>query len=614
LRHPGQPLAAFFLPELSLVSIVTILPDLNNKRLLYSVSQHSPSTPARLTAPATVKLPRFVLGVLALIYIVAGLFGRDPWKIDDVAGLAMMLSALHEGGTAWLVPHVGPMELAQDGPLVMWTGAGLIRLLGHWLGDITASRINTIAWFSLTLLCVWYGTYLLGRRNEAQPLALPFGGEPTVKDYGRLLADAAVLLMLATVGLLLRVHETSVLPAMIACQALALCAMARMLDKPLLGALMLGLALAGAFLTRGGPGLAPVLLAVPLAFQPRSALWSRRKWLLVTIVLAAALILAWWIPASLADPQWTNAWLHWNSMNFGFPDYNVALRPLRDLPWFLWPVWPLAGLALWQWRRWMTAPHIWIPLSVALGLVLVLPMMEETGEPEYVLLIAPLSVLAAFALPTMRRAVVNTIDWFALMCFSVTIVCVWVGWFALYFGIPHQIQLNIQRLTTGYEPHIAWWTVIVSGIVTLIWTALVYWRIRLHPSVLWRGVMLCAAGITITWTLLVLLWMPAVDYVRSYRPMSGAIQAALARIPLTEGQTACVRAQGLSLGPRASLYVFDDIIFTYDSNCPYVLQQTTLEQLENGSAGYSDGVKVLWEGSRGADRYDRYRLLRVPTK
>ena len=126
--------------------------------------------------------------------------------------------------------------------------------------------------------------------------------------------------------------------------------------------------------------------------------------------------------------------------------------------------------------------------------------------------------------------------------------------------------------------------------------------------------MLCASGLTITWVLLALLWMPAVDYVRSYRPMSSVIHQTLTKLPAQQGQIACYRAQGLSLGVRASLYVFDGISFSYDSRCPYVLQQTTQEQLDNGRAGYSDGATIIWEGSRGADRYDRYRLLRVPTK
>ncbi|MGP1614820.1 MAG: hypothetical protein ACTS5Y_07190, partial [Pollutimonas bauzanensis] len=48
------------------------------------------------------------------------------------------------------------------------------------------SRLPNLLWFGLLTGSVWYGSYLLGRRPEPQPLALPFGGEPTVRDYGRI--------------------------------------------------------------------------------------------------------------------------------------------------------------------------------------------------------------------------------------------------------------------------------------------------------------------------------------------------------------------------------------------------------------------------------------------
>jgi len=555
-----------------------------------------------------------LLFLLAAAYILTGLLGRDPWKTDDAVGLATMLSALEFGGKAWLLPQIGNASLAQDGPLPLWIGAACIKLLGPFLGEVIASRMTNLIWFSLTIGSVWYGTYLLGRRPEAQPLALPFGGEPTVKDYGRLLADASVLLILATVGILLRMHETSIVPALLACEALAFYALARMLDKPKLGATMLGIALAGAFLTKAWPGLLPALIAIPLAFQPRSALWRRKHWLIWAFLLAITFILAWWLPAKRLDGSWLNEWMHWNTDFFAKPEWDVLLRPIRDLPWFLWPTWPLAGLALWQWRRWLAAPHIWIPASLLLGALLITPFVSEPGEPDYMLFVLPCAVLGAFSLPTMRRGVVNTLDWFGLMCFSVTVVCVWLGWIALHFGIPKGISMNIARQTIGYVPHINWWSVIVALFVTAGWIWVVVWRVRYHPSVLWRGAILCAVGITTTWILLVLLWMPTVDYVRSYRPMSSEIKAELDKLGRTGQSAQCVRAQGLSVGPQASLYVFDRITFTYESSCPIVLQQTSVKQLEDGSAGYAEGAQVIWQGSRGADRFDRYRLLRVPAK
>lgn len=569
------------------------------------------STPARLTANASAKLPRLVLLVLAIAYVLAGLYGRDPWKTDDVLSLAAMLSVLQSQGTDWLIPHLGDLKLTQDGPLSIWVGAILIHVFSPLLGEIAASRLVNLLWFGITLSCVWYGTYLLGRRIEAQPLALPFGGEPTVKDYGRLIADVATLLFLATGGVLLRFHEISNVPANLAFQAMGFYALARMMDKPKMGMLMLTLALTGAFLTRAWPGLIPLLLALPIAFQRRSVLWSSRYYALAAIVLASVLIASWWIPTMRLHPEWIKAWLYWNQLSFGLPEYENAVRPLRDLPWFLWPTWPLALLAIWQWRRWTTAPHIWTPLSLVIAAILTLMISPQSDEAEYILFVCPLAVLAAFAIPTMRRGVINTLDWFALMCFSVTVACVWIGWIALHFGIPKQISLNIARLTVGYEPQIVWWAVLLAMVCTLCWCAMVLWRVKANPNALWRGSLLAAGGLTITWIMLVLLWLPAVDYVRSYRPMSAEIRQTLEGLSATPGELACLREQGLALGPRASLYVFNHIELIYDPKCPFVLQQTTRKKLENNEAGFSDNAEVLWQGSRGADRFDRYRILRL---
>src|SRR5690606_34717610 len=107
------------------------------------------STPARLTAPAATKLPRQVLLCLLLAYIVAGLFMRDPWKTDDAVGLATMITALREGGLTWLLPQVGHLAHAEEGPMITWVGAISIWLFGPLLGDITAGRLPNLLWFAM---------------------------------------------------------------------------------------------------------------------------------------------------------------------------------------------------------------------------------------------------------------------------------------------------------------------------------------------------------------------------------------------------------------------------------------------------------------------------------
>lgn len=578
--------------------------------------RHSRSTPARLTATATVKLSRRFLLVVGLIYILAGLFFRDPWKTDDVVGLATMLTAATEGGASLLLPQIGVLAHAQDGPLVAWVGALSIYVFSPFFqlftttldANIIASRLPNFLWFGLLTASVWYGTYLLGRRPEPQPLALPFGGEPTVRDYGRMIADAALLLIVATVGIIWRMHETSEVPAIIAMQAVAFYSVARMLDHPLSGSVTLGLALAAAFLARGWIGSLPIILAVLLVFSPGTTLWQRKQWLALSALLAIVPGWLWWSAAKQTSEYWVENWVLWNLSAFGWPHYREILSTLRDLPWFLWPTWPFALMALWQWRAWFRAPHIWIPL-VFLGCPLViLFFMTDAFEPEFSLLAVPCAVLAAFALPTLRRGVVNSLDWFAVMCFSLTTATVWLGWIALQTGWPEKIAHNIARQTRGYDVYISWPAVFIALIGTAAWILLVRWRLLTRPAGLWRGTVLSAGGLLVTWLLLVTLWMPALDYVRSYRDVSAQLAHAL-KAHQRPGE--CVRTNGLGTGQRASFLVFDSIDFKFDSSCTLVLQQTSSNQVADGTAAYSDSGQVLWVGKRGADRHELFRLIRL---
>jgi hypothetical protein len=172
------------------------------------------------------------------------------------------------------------------------------------------------------------------------------------------------------------------------------------------------------------------------------------------------------------------------------------------------------------------------------------------------------------------------------MCFSLTAITVWLGWVALHFGWPAQISRNIARQTTGYQPEISWVAFALAVGFTVGWIALVVWRLRVRPQALWRGTVLSAGGLTVTWILLVLLWQPAVDYARSYRTVSGQLAQALQQ-NVRPGE--CVRGLSLGSGQRASFLIFNNLTFTFDSKCTLVLQQTSNQSLRDNTAAYSDG-------------------------
>lgn len=577
-------------------------------------------TPARITANAAAKLPRTFLMVVGLVYILAGLFYRDPWKTDDVTGLATMMTAINTND--WLTPHVGTATFAQDGPLVTIVGALFIYVFAPFFelffsplnATIIASRLPNLMWFGIMASAIWYGTYLLGRRPSAQPLALPFGGEPNAKDYGRMLADAALLLIVATIGIIWRMHETSAVPVNIALMALSYYALARMLDHPLSGGITLGIVLGLSFLNSNWLALSPQIIAIAIIFSFNAQFKKQIKYLFLSALIAFLLIAIWWIPVSINDPYWLTSWFIWSKNSFSWPNSNNLLSIIRDLPWFLWPTWPLAILAIWRWRKWLSTSHIIIPLALLLGAIITIIFTGSPFEPEYSLLAIPSAILASFSLPTLKRGVINILDLFAVMCFSLTAATIWLGWIALQIGWPSQIAANIARQTQGLYIHIAWPATILAVLGTFAWGALVYWRLNNHPAGLWRGTALSAGGLITTWLLLATLWIPALDYAKSYREVSSSLAIAIDNakalaIANNETDNLCVRAVDLGSGQKASFLVFNNLDFSTDGNCQFLLQQLDPDDLKDNRAGFNT-YTTIWEGRRTPDRHEMFRLLK----
>ena len=154
------------------------------------------------------RLPRWALAMLGVLYVVPGLIARDPWGRADAEGFGLALTMARGGLNDWLAPHVLGLALPAEGPLAPWIGAAVASLFAGVLTEHAAVRLATGLVVALGLACVWHGTYLLARRAEVQP-ADPFGASASRDDIGRALADAALLVTMASCGLIARVHETT---------------------------------------------------------------------------------------------------------------------------------------------------------------------------------------------------------------------------------------------------------------------------------------------------------------------------------------------------------------------------------------------------------------------
>ncbi len=570
-----------------------------------------PTRPVRLPAAATLTLPRWGILLLCLLYIVPGLIGRDPWKNSDAADFGVMWTMAQHGWQDWLWPNIAGLPVADGGPLAFWLGAICIKLFGWLLGDALAARIATLCFFLIGAYSIWHTTYLLGRRTEAQPMRLAFGGQPEALAYGRMLADGALLIYLGCLGLLMHSHETSIEALFVALIAYALYRCTRYIDAPTVSnAVRLGLALGVLVLTNGlvAPfGLYLCFLAGIFFCTP-----PRRKHavnLLVAIATTTAIVAIWWLVLELSQPHDSspfNAWLLWNAGQIGWPTLNAIGDFLRNGIWFFWPAWPFACWAIYAWRRQWRSAHVLLPFLFTVTFLIIALFSPDMQEAVLLSFLPSLAILAALGLPTMKRGAINAIDWFSVMTLTLIALFIWLAWFARHTGWPAGIAKNATKLAPGFLPEFSLFATTIALCATAGWFALVYWRLSRQPPVLWRAVVLSTGGVILCWVLLATLWLPWINYSKSYAGIATEMASHMS------GKHSCIRTN-VSAAQRASFAYFGGVRFEgfVPEQCNYLLLGDRVPKYNRPiSPKRYKNMELIWEGHRPSDRSERFRLYR----
>ena len=563
--------------------------------------EHRPS-PARVTEAAAAKMPRWLFFGLLAAYIVPGLFARDPWTLEDASAFGVMWTMALGGAIDWLLPSVVGEPLPEEGPLPFWVGAVMIRLLGGLLGDIVAARLVTVLWFALAAASLWYATYRLARRREAQPLARAFGGEANPRDYGRTLADIAVLLMLATIGIVLRLHEGVAETALFAFVAALLLALAVSLDDPWKGTVAAACALAAIALTRG---------LVPAGFLTIAALifvlsFGRHRALraLTLIIIATALFAIWPIVAHQVTPQavlYFDAWWAWNARELGKPSVTNLMWFVRNVGWYTWPLWPFALWTLYSWRSFSRRPHVLLPLLIAVASIVGVLVAADPSDRELIVAVPALVVLGAFSVSTLKRAADDAIDWFSLALFTLALLAIWVYFLAWNIGVPPKMAESVARLVPGLDAAAPTVAILIGLAASAGWILLALWRVQTRPKVLWRGPFFAAGGLAVVWVVAVSLYRVPIEYSRSYASTAAVLAAQVRRV----GGDSCVQGHHLPVAVRAMLAYHGGIDFGPQHAAPVSCRVTIQRDSQRTTADDEPlrGWKLAYEFTRRA-RYD----------
>lgn len=472
------------------------------------------------------RLPRLALLLFCAAYILPGLIGREPWKSADMASFGYMLE-LARGQTSWLDPQLLGLRPEADGWLPYWLGAWSIQAVGAWVGPVAATRLPFLALLALAMGATWYSVYYLARNAQAQPVAFAFGGEARPADYARAMADGGLLALVACLGLAQLSHEITTSVAQLAFTALTFYAAATMQYRLVGPGLAISAGLLGLVMS-GAPTLAvyfgcgsAVLHLVTAAPQPGA---RSRAWRAFALIGAATLLAA--LLASALD-LWK--WRLFLPQDAGSRDWRTLGRLLL---WFTWPAWPLALWTLWRWRLQLIgrviSMHLALPLWFIAG-ALFATFTTRPADRALLLALPALATLAAFALPTLRRSVSAFIDWFTLLFFTGCATIIWVIWIGMQTGLPRQAAINAMRQAPGFEATFSLPVFLVALLATVGWAWLVRWRVGRHRAAIWKSLVLPAGGAALCWLLLMTLWMPLLDHVRSYAVVTRNVAAAIGR-------------------------------------------------------------------------------------
>ena len=311
-----------------------------------------------------------------------------------------------------------------------------------------------------------------------------------------------------------------------------------------------------AVLLGAGSALLHLLAADPAAGGRRGALRAAGMLALATL-LAAAL-------ASALD-LWR--WRILLPQDAGSRDWRSLGRLLL---WFTWPAWPLVLWTVWRWRLQIFSRsvhlHMALPLWFA-GVGILATLTTRPADRALLLALPALATLAAFALPTLQRSVAALIDWFTLLFFTGCGIVIWVIWVAMQTGFPKQPAANVLRQAPGFEASFSMATFLVALLATLVWAWLVKWRVGRHRAAIWKSMVLPAGGAAWCWLLLMTLWMPLLDFVRSYKVVVGSVSTVV-------GQPACMQVMGLTREQMAAFRYHGGFVLEPESaetRCPWLL-------------------------------------------
>jgi hypothetical protein len=616
------------------------------------------------------------LGLLLILitYIAMGLLQRDPWKNDDVLYHALTQQWIQYYSTpthtnlsppliSMALPTLAQQPFVRDGLLHYYslsvtsfiTAQLNIVLNIAQVSDLQltqyAARLNQfISWGFLCAALWWtvaqYRPFIplgardrLGNMRQINPIAtLPYTASLTLFKTPELFG-LSLLWLLSCLGLCARTHEITpellqigLLTGYLGCLPLSL---RRQNRAAWLGGGWLGLLI----LNKGVMSLwlvACYWMAL-MTFVPS---WRLVAWRQISHHIFGASILILGVALGLIGhaylfnlsallwlPVWADAWWHYQTTLLTLDSVRIVTVMKQYSYHMLWFALPISGIAAWGSWRYRDIRHTlgWQLLSsTIIGTLLHLLILNTYQEARLLALLPPLVIMTAFITPMLGQHSQRFMSWFAVNYGSLFLVSLLSLALIVEYGIGTPIYMNFYKLAPGYHYHLTLWQWGIIATTTLTWL-FICWRFIQSPLPPLGEInrrfynfppILCATGLMLNWIILIALFLPWGNHIKSYREVTEALSQ-----QLSPHQTLCTLNVGLP--QYASIQLFTTLQLQplyFHTNATHITPKCNALLIQGVATDTADSYlhdysyfksthALRWVGRRPADQQERFWLL-----
>jgi len=162
-------------------------------------------------------------------------------------------------------------------------------------------------------------------------------------------------------------------------------------------------------------------------------------------------------------------------------------------------------------------PGIIVPGAYALVLLASLALMPDPRVIQTMPIAAPLAILAAHEVDSLKRGHSAALDWFGILTFGLAAIVLWAFWIDAYVnGMSLRVAMLLRDSETGYGTSFSLRAILAALSLTLLWVVLVRPARRSNR----RAILNWAAGMTLIWGLIATIWMPYLNTRRTYEAVA----------------------------------------------------------------------------------------------